>query len=342
MAVPALRTVRMTVLVQRASSGVDDVPAIGPDDAVRPLGYGDRPLRVGAKGQARDPEDRGFLLHASGVGQNEPGVSLQRHEIEVAAWGLEYQAGRQVARQLCRRTGMDRKDQGHVQRYLGERREDAGKRLGIVYVARPMECDQAVLCRSKPEIRDRGARSDAVKVGEQGIDHGVADEVDLISPVSLDGKVANRIGGRRQQVVTAAVDDDPVDFFGHGPVATSQASLDVGEQAPGFGRHESSPKARVDITDDDAYVGSDVAEEFFHTGHHAGSLGCLASRTHLEPIVGLADAQFFEKDLAQLGVVMLPRVDQKDLPASRLDGIHDRLYLHEIGPSSGHAEVSHQ
>ena len=60
-----------------------------------------------------------------------------------------------------------------------------------------------------------------------------------------------------------------------------------------------------------------------------------------EEVIWPADAQLFEEDIVHGGVVVLAGVDQDDLGAARLQGIHNRFDLHVVRPGAGDADDQH-
>src|SRR3990172_502946 len=84
-AVPEGRTaVRPGGVGQSAKGLFEDAAGVAADDAVGPMGDGDRTLRRVSEGEAGDPEDRRLLLDAAGVRQNQLGATHESDEVEIA------------------------------------------------------------------------------------------------------------------------------------------------------------------------------------------------------------------------------------------------------------------
>jgi hypothetical protein len=85
--VPQVRSTSLHTRDEDTLRSLDDPLRLPADQLVRPLLDGDRTLGVVAQRQTGHAEDRGLLLHATGVGEHQPRRGLQRDEIEVAPGG---------------------------------------------------------------------------------------------------------------------------------------------------------------------------------------------------------------------------------------------------------------
>ena len=180
------------------------------------------------------------------------------------------------------------------------------------------------------------------RVGQQGVGHDVADQVDLLRPASLGEQAGHRVRGRGEQVVADPVGDDPVDLLGHRPVAAAQARLHVRQRDPELGGDQGAGQRRVDVADHDHHVGGQVGGERLEGRHHPAGLHRVGARARAEEVIGAAQAQVGEEHLAHRRVVVLAGVDQDDLGAPRLERVHDRLDLDEVGPGPRYADQPHE
>ena len=74
---------------------------------------------------------------------------------------------------------------------------------------------------------------------------------------------------------------------------------------------------------------------------HPGRLHGMGAGPDAEEAVGLPQAEVLEEDARHGVVVVLAGVDEHHLRVDRLEGVDDRLDLHEVGPGAGHADGSH-
>jgi hypothetical protein len=86
------------------------------------------------------------------------------------------------------------------------------------------EAPRKALCRT------RAIAVDPVEVGQQSVDHRVADEVDLLRMDAFVAQVGDGVGAGRKQEVGQPVRDQPVDLLGHRHVEAAQPGFDVGDQ----------------------------------------------------------------------------------------------------------------
>ena len=93
------------------------------------------------------------------------------------------------------------------------------------------------------------------QVVHQGVNHDVADQVDLgrRDPFAAEVFVGVRRGG--QQEIGDGVGDEAVDFLGHGAVEAAQAGFDVGHLDAQLGGDQRAGHGGVDVADDHDPVG---------------------------------------------------------------------------------------
>ena len=235
---------------------------------------------------------------------------------------------------------MYREDQwkfgGQLAQHGDEPREDGG----VVNVGWPMESHQPVGTCIDAQLPQHRSAPRPTEVGHQGVDHDVADEVDLIFAISLGPQVVHRIWRRRKEVVADPVGDHPIYLFGHRPVAAAQPGFDVGDVRPGLGCNKRTRDSRIDVADDDDEVRTNALEQRLESGHHPRGLDGVSAGADLEAVVGWPDTELLEEDLAHAGVVVLPGVYQNCLHGPPFERIKDRLDFDEVGPRPGHTDYS--
>jgi hypothetical protein len=232
-------------------------------------------------------------------------------------------------------------EQGDLGAHVPEGREQSAEDLGIVDVGRPVQGHQAVAVRGQSEAFEHGAQSGPFHVGEERVDHDVADEVDLIGSVALGVQVLDRVGRRGQEVVAHPIGDDPVHLLGHRPVAAAQPGFDVRHQRTGLGRDDGARHGRVHVAHDDDHIGAEVGDQRLEGDHHACGLLGVGTGARAEVHVGRAEPELVEEGAAHRLVVVLAGVHQDAVDPCGFERIDDRLDLHEVGPGPGHADRPH-
>jgi len=101
-----------------------------------------------------------------------------------------------------------------------------------------------------------------------------------------------------------------------------------------------SPQARVEgnVSDHDYSVWPDLVHDRLEGDHDAGCLLGVGARSGAQVAIWPPDAEVSEEDLVHGVVVVLAGVDQHHVGPPRLQRVHDRLDLHEIGARACHAD----
>ena len=138
---------------------------------------------------------RRLFLNPAAVGQSHPGSGLQRDEVEIASRVDEPDGAVKVrglkSRTRSRVSGQDEWDP------LGDtiqRIDETSEHGVIVDVRRSVHRDESVAPGSRPGLEGRTGLS-AFWVGEQGVDHDIANEVDLVVAVALRTKIVDTVRG---------------------------------------------------------------------------------------------------------------------------------------------------
>ena len=115
---------------------------------------------------------------------------------------------------------------------------ETGEDLWIVDVGRAVHRDQAVAAGREAELAEDGTGPGPFQIGEQRVDHDVADQMDLVISVSFGAKVGHTIRRRSEEKVAESIRHDSVDLLWHGPVAAPQTRLDVSDLDSELGRDQ--------------------------------------------------------------------------------------------------------
>lgn len=208
--------------------------SLGSGQDVRPHLDRLRPLGVLPEGDTGHPEDAGLLLDATGVGQDEAGVGLKLQEFKEPDGihdGYPIERNPELLDHLPG-AGVHREDNGErvfaVDRL--KPRDDVLQSIGVVDVLLPVGGDEEVSLRLQPKcFEDVGPLLRDLPVLEDRVDDGVAGHADLalLDPLILKVAPGSLRGGK--EVVGDVVRDHPVDLFGHRPVETPEAGLNVAD-----------------------------------------------------------------------------------------------------------------
>jgi hypothetical protein len=165
-----------------------------------------------------------------------------------------------------------------------------------------LSSDSLLLCR--PGI-------ESVQIAEEGIDHGVADEMNLGSRNALVSEVSDGVGAGNEEQTRQAVSDKAVDFLRHRQVEAAQPSLHMGDSDTHFGRNQSGCECGVHIAVDDHQIWLVLNEEILQCSHDGGSLVAVAARADAEIDVRARQLQLTEEHFRHLVVVVLAGMNQQ-------------------------------
>ena len=151
------------------------------DEPVGAAGDGDRPLGVGPQGEAGHAQQRSLLLHAARIGHDRRRAAHQRHELDVAE-RVDHVDPRRVEQtrprsSVARPRGCSGMITSSSAATSCSALHQLGGPLGRVDVRRPVQGGDHV--PPVPETVGGAGRGgvELVQVGEQRVDHRVADEV---------------------------------------------------------------------------------------------------------------------------------------------------------------------
>ncbi len=153
-----------------------------------------------------------------------------------------------------------------------QRFQDAQQRRPVVDVRGPVQRDDRVAGRPQAQPFEHVRVAGPLQVGDQRVDHDVADAVDALLGDALAPQVLVAVGRGGQQDLGESIGDHAVDLFGHGPVEAPQSGLDVGDGDAQLGADDAAGERRVDVADDDDQVGPLGLADLLELDHHARRL----------------------------------------------------------------------
>ena len=112
----------------------------------------------------------------------------------------------------------------------------------------------------------------------------------------------------------------------------------MGEPRRRLCRHQRAGQGGVHVSHDDHPVRCQVIEQGFEGEHHPCCLLGMGTRTGPEMMVGLAEPELIEEDVAHDTVVVLAGVHQRGADRTGLEGVEHWLDLHEVRSRGRHAE----
>ena len=324
------------------------------DHDVRADLAGDGTLGVGAHSDAGDAEDGGLLLQAAAVGEHQPGVHVEMEKFQIAqrlgdpdAFHLLAAVEKMPEAELFGhlfRAGMDGEDDGQLLRNFRQCFEDAGQNPLIVDVAGAVHGQRRVALGGQAQLAAQIEGRRQRPVLEQGVDHHVADEENLIGGHPLGGQVlvGEMVGG--EEIVAKDVGAEAVDLLGHGHVPRAQPGLDVRDLDPQLLGGDGTGHGRIDVADDDDQIGPLLQADLFELDHDPRRLLGVGAAADLQVDIRLGHAEIDEKGLAHFFVVMLPGMHQQmlDLVGILVHGLDDRGHFHEVRPGTDHVDDFHR
>ena len=117
------------------------------------------------------------------------------------------------------------------------------------------------------------------QIVDQGIDHDVADELDLLPGDAFPEQVFVGVLRGGQEQVGQGVGHQAVDLLRHGPVEAAQAGLDVGDPDAHLGADQGAGHRRVDVPDDDDPIRLLPLADGLEADQDAGRLDGMRSRS---------------------------------------------------------------
>jgi hypothetical protein len=321
-----------------ASSG-DDPGGISANEHVCSFGDGDRPLGVFAESEAGDTKGCGFLLDASGIGEDKRGFAEQAKKVEIAnGWDEAKLRVRLDAclGQMLLGAGMHGKDDGHFRGDGIDGSEELAEFLRGVDIRRAMESENAEASPADAILEaEIGADSGFLGHGQEmakGIDHDVADKMDGFARAAFFEELNDSIFFGDEEIVGDGIGEDAVDFFGHGAIETAETGFDVSDGNAEFYRGKGDGDGGIDVADDEYKVGLAFEENGFDTPQDFGGLRSVGAGADFEIDMGGGDAHLAEENVGKLFVVVLTRMDEDGVDfGMAVHFAHERRDFGEIG-----------
>lgn len=307
---------------------------------------GDGAFGVVAHGDAGDPQHGGLLLQTAAVGKHQAGVHVQVQELQVTQ-GLGdpeprdlVAAGEEVAEAELfghlAGAGVDGEDDGKLAGDVVQRLQQATQHGGIVHIGGAVQGQGGESFRLKPTPVHKADGCGLFAVSEQGVDHHVADEVDLLFPYPFGQQVlvGEVIGGEEE--VAEHVGAEAIDLLWHAHVAGAKTGLHMGHLNAQFLGGDGAGHGGVDIPHYDDQIGLFPQADLFEFDHDFGGLFGVGAGTDLQVDIRPGHAQVDEEGAAHLLVVVLAGVDQEMVNPFGIPvhGLDDRGHFHEVRAST--------
>ena len=284
-------------------------------------------------------------MDPAGVGDDCARADLQAEEVEIAdrlhgadAGALEAEQ-QPFGPQTFRGARVDREENGSVGGQSGERCHDASQLVALVDVGWAMQGHEHVLAAADRKRLPRPAVLGARLEAAQGIDHGVADEVDPAFIDAFGDEVRRGFGAVDEEEVGEPIGEDPVDLLGHRPVPGAQAGLDVRNRDPELGCRQRHGKRRVDVAANAHQFRWILEQDALDGLESARRLRAVGSGSHAEEDVGLGELEVRQQLGRHPGVVMLSGVnDALDHVRPLLQRRDDRGHLDEVRARTDHVD----
>jgi len=333
------------VCVESLIESEADERGVVSDESAGSEAEGDGSLGVVAEGEARDAEYGAFLLEATGVGEYDSCLGGEAEGVEVGE-RVGAEQGRLLAEEAFEAgssgggagSGVHWEDEWDSPGELEEELEQRGEYVGVVDVGGAVQGDEAVGALFEAEASVCVAESSLGEVFEEGVDHDVADETELVLGDALAAEVVDAALLGDEEQVGEGVGEEAVDLLGHSAVEAPEPGLDVNDGDLELHGGEGAGDGAVDVAEDDGGGGARVEQVCLVAFEDAPGLCAVWSGADVEVDVGGRDAELVEEDVAEGGVVVLAGVDDAESEAAVLfDGPGDGSKLDEVRPRAGDA-----
>ena len=97
-----------------------------------------------------------------------------------------------------------------------------------------MQGHHGVAARLQTQFTACIGRLDRLAQHLEGVDHDIADAIDLRGRYAFGYQILIAVLGWRPQDIRDGIGDKAIDFFGHAAVATAEASLEMHDRDPEF------------------------------------------------------------------------------------------------------------
>ena len=207
-----------------------------------------------------------------------------------------------------------------------ERLEDIGEVFRIVDVLAAMRRHQDVVLRLQLEPLQDVARLDLGREGPHGLEGGIAGDDDLRWMDAFAQQVLAVIAVVRQQDVADVIDQDAVALFRHAAVPCPQSRFHV-ENLDAAMRRRQHAEAAIGVAQDQQGIGLHLFHQGVRLADDVGHFRPVAGGVDIQLIVGLAQLQVLEEEVAKLGREVLPGVNHHMVEVQLVELLQRRPHL---------------
>ena len=239
---------------------------------------------------------------------------------------------------------MQGKYQGHPKADTAENPEQTLQHDRVIHIGRAMQGNESIApvffgLYSGP-LESEGRGNSVIQVEQQGINHHIADKMDLIQRNSLRSQITRRVRFGGKQQVGQLVSQDTVYLLRHSPVATTQSRFHVYDRNTLLNRHQGTGNSGIDIAHDQNRRRAVFIEYRLKPLHDVGSLLRMRTGPDLKVYIGFGNMQLIKEGSLHGRIVMLASVQQPGgQPRSRLrERPHYRGDFHKIRASAYYTE----
>ena len=219
----------------------------------------------------------------------------------------------------------------HAPRHLEQPVDQRRERCTRIDVRRPVQRHDAVAAGRETQVGARRVRLDRAAHHLVAVDHDVADALDALGRHALAQQVLVTVARGRPQHVGDRVGHEPVDLFGHAPVATAQPSLEMHDRDPQLRADHRAGSGRIDVADHDDPVGLLRHRHLLVGDHHAAGLLGVRTAADLEVEMRLRHREVAEERIGHVRIVVLAGVhDRRPAPGLLRQRMVQRRDLHEV------------
>ena len=159
---------------------------------------------------------------------------------------------------------------------------------------------------------------------------------DALERDSLAREVVDRALGVDEEDAAQVVGEHAVVLLGHRRVEAAQARLEVRDRDVELHRGERAGERRVDVAGHDDELRPPLEQHLLDADERPRGLLAVGAGADAEEDVGLGQPELVEEDVGHLRVVVLARVDERDLDSGLLERAVDGRRLHEVRARADH------
>jgi hypothetical protein len=210
------------------------------------------------------------------------------------------------------------------------------QRILGVHVGWPVKRHERILVVLEA-LRLAGARRlDPVPEHLEGVDHDIADHVDLIRADALGEEVLVGVGRWRPEHIDDRIRHHAVDFLGHSSVTAPEPGFKVHDRDPQLGAYHRAGGRGIDVADDYNPVRAVLHADLLVGDHDAAGLLGVGAAADAEVEVGSGNAEVLEDCFRHVAVIVLAGVHEHGIrPVRGLQRVIQRCHLHEVGSGGG-------